>query len=66
VAAPLSTENRERLEQALTAQTGGPVRLNVVVEPDLVGGIKVEIGDDVVDGTVRARLADVQRRLAGG
>jgi F-type H+-transporting ATPase subunit delta len=38
----------------------------VVVEPDLVGGIKVEIGDDVVDGTVRARLADVQRRLAGG
>lgn len=66
VAAPLSTENRERLEQALTAQAGGPVRLNVVVEPDLVGGIKVEIGDDVVDGTVRARLADVQRRLAGG
>jgi F-type H+-transporting ATPase subunit delta len=63
-AAPLSTRHRGRLEQALAAQTGGPVHLNVVVEPDLVGGIKVEIGDEVVDGTVRSRLADVERRLA--
>jgi F-type H+-transporting ATPase subunit delta len=63
-AAPLSTRHRDRLEQALAAQTGGPVHLNVVVEPDLVGGIKVEIGDEVVDGTVRSRLADVERRLA--
>jgi F-type H+-transporting ATPase subunit delta len=63
-AGPLSTQHRERLEQALAAQTGGPVHLNVVVEPDLVGGIKVEIGDEVVDGTVRSRLADVERRLA--
>ena len=46
------------LSSALAAQAGGPVRLNVVVDPDLVGGIKVEIGDDVVDGTVRSRLAD--------
>ena len=65
VAAPLTQQHRERLEQALAAQTGGPVHLNVVVEPDLVGGIKVEIGDEVVDGTVRSRLADVERRLAG-
>jgi F-type H+-transporting ATPase subunit delta len=64
VAAPLSTEHRERLERALSAQVGKAVLLNVVVEPDLVGGLKVEIGDDVVDGTVRSRLADLQRRLA--
>lgn len=64
VASPLNTEQRDRLEQALAAQVGHPVRLNVVVEPGLVGGIMVEIGDDVVDGTVRSRLADVQRRLA--
>jgi F-type H+-transporting ATPase subunit delta len=63
-AAPLSPEHRERLERALSAQAGRQVRLNVVVEPDLVGGLKVEIGDDVVDGTVRSRLADLQRRLA--
>ncbi|HET6686534.1 MAG TPA: F0F1 ATP synthase subunit delta [Jiangellaceae bacterium] len=65
VAAPLTTRHRERLEQVLAAQTGGPVHLNVVVEPDMVGGVKVEIGDEVVDGTVRSRLADVERQLAG-
>ncbi|HZY27878.1 MAG TPA: F0F1 ATP synthase subunit delta [Jiangellaceae bacterium] len=64
VAAPLSSEHRERLERALSAQAGRAVQLNVVVEPGLVGGLKVEIGDDVVDGTVRSRLADLQRRLA--
>ncbi|MGH8775937.1 MAG: F0F1 ATP synthase subunit delta [Jiangellaceae bacterium] len=65
VASSMTAEHRERLEQALAAQAGRPVRLNVVVEPGLVGGLKIEIGDDVVDGTVRARLDDVQRRLAG-
>jgi F-type H+-transporting ATPase subunit delta len=65
VAAPLSPRHRQRLEQALAAQTGGPVHLNVVVDPDLVGGVKVEIGDEVVDGSVRSRLADAERRLAG-
>jgi F-type H+-transporting ATPase subunit delta len=40
------------------------VQLNVVVEPDVVGGIKVEIGDEVVDGTVIGRLEDARRRLA--
>ena len=64
VATPLSPEHRDRLEQALATQAGRAVRLNVVVEPELVGGIKVEIGDDVVDGTVRSRIDDVRRRLA--
>ena len=39
------------------------MHLNVVVEPDMVGGVKVEIEDEVVDGTVRSRLADVERQL---
>ena len=64
VASVLSQEHRDRLENALAAQAGGPVRLNVVVDPDLVGGVKVEIGDEVVDGTVQNRIAELQRRLA--
>jgi F-type H+-transporting ATPase subunit delta len=60
----LSPEHRDRLENALTAQAGGPVRLNVVVDPDLVGGVKVEIGDEVVDGTVQSRIAELERLLA--
>jgi len=64
VARPLSDEHRERLQRALSTQAGMEVQLNVVVEPDVVGGIKVEIGDEVVDGTVIGRLEDARRRLA--
>ena len=65
VAPALSDAERSRLEQALTAQYGRPVHLNIQVEPALVGGMRVEIGDDVIDGTVAARLDDVRRKLAG-
>lgn len=64
VARPLSDEHRDRLRRALSAQAGTEVQLNVVVEPGLVGGIKVEIGDEIVDGTVIGRLEDARRQLA--
>jgi F-type H+-transporting ATPase subunit delta len=64
VASALAPEHRDRLENALATQAGGPVRLNVVVDPELVGGVKVEIGDEVVDGTVQSRIAELERRLA--
>ena len=41
------------------------IHLNVVVDPDVIGGIRVEIGDDVIDGTVSSRLDEARRRLAG-
>lgn len=66
VAAALSDEHRDRLRSALSAQVGASVRLNVVVEPELIGGIKVEIGDEVVDGTILGRLDDARRRLVAG
>ncbi|MCM0619184.1 F0F1 ATP synthase subunit delta [Nocardioides bruguierae] len=65
VAQPLSDTDRERLAQALTRQYGRPVHLNLVVDPALLGGMRVEIGDDVIDGTVSGRLADARRSLAG-
>ena len=34
------------------ASTASTVHLNVVVDPDLIGGMRVEIGDDVIDGTI--------------
>ena len=54
-----------RLVEALGKQYRTDVHLHVVVEPDLVGGLRVEIGDDVIDGTVASRLDDARRRLAG-
>lgn len=65
VASELTQEHRDRLERALSAQAGAPVQLNVVVEQGLVGGVKVEIGDEVVDGTILGRLEDARRQLAG-
>ena len=37
----------------------------MVVDPEVIGGIRVEIGDDVIDGTVASRLDEARRRLAG-
>ncbi|TDE15030.1 F0F1 ATP synthase subunit delta [Jiangella asiatica] len=66
VAAPLTDQHRERLERALATRAGGPVLLNVIVEPGLVGGIKVELGDEVVDGTVTSRLDTARRQVVVG
>jgi F-type H+-transporting ATPase subunit delta len=65
VARELPDNELERLRTALTAQYGRDLHLNVVVEPELIGGLRVEIGDDVIDGTVASRLHDARRRLAG-
>ena len=54
-----------RLQGALTAQYDREVHLNVIVDPRVIGGIRVEIGDDVIDGTVVSRLDDARRKLAG-
>lgn len=65
VAHPLDGADLQRLQGVLARQYGRPVQLNVVVDPELLGGVKVEIGDDVIDGTVANRLDEARRRLAG-
>ena len=65
VAKELSAGDQERLSAALSRQYDRPVHLNVILEPGLIGGIRVEIGDDVIDGTVSGKLEDAQRKLAG-
>jgi F-type H+-transporting ATPase subunit delta len=65
VAHPLSDADRQRLTDALSRQYDRAVHLNVVVDPEVIGGIRVEIGNHVIDGTVASRLDDARRRLAG-
>lgn len=65
VAHPLGDAERQRLTDALSRTYGRQVRLNVVVDPEVIGGIRVEVGDDVIDGTVSSRLDDARRKLAG-
>ena len=64
-ARPLGVSEISRLTQALGKAYDATVHLHVVQDPDLVGGIRVEIGDDVIDGSVSAKLDNARRRIAG-
>jgi F-type H+-transporting ATPase subunit delta len=61
----LSATDQQRLAEALSTQYDTTVQLHVVLDPGLIGGLKVEIGDDVIDGTVSSRLDDARRKVAG-
>jgi F-type H+-transporting ATPase subunit delta len=63
VASPLSDEHRERLTEVLSQQHDRKIHLNVVVDPEVLGGVRVSVGDEVLDSTVEARLKQAQRRL---
>jgi F-type H+-transporting ATPase subunit delta len=64
VAAELTAAQRQRLASALTSAYGQGIHLNVVHDPAVVGGMSVQIGDELVDGTAASRLAEVRRKLA--
>jgi F-type H+-transporting ATPase subunit delta len=64
VAQPLSTEQRERLRRTLSTQVGREVAVQEVIDPDVLGGVRVELGDEVIEGTVAGRLEQA-RRLFG-
>ncbi len=63
--APLSETQARRLEAALSARYGIAVTLNTVIDPTVVGGLRVQIADDVIDASVSTRLADLRQRIAG-
>jgi len=65
VARALSDADQKRLAEVLGRQYATTVHLNVVVDPDVIGGVRVEIGDEVIDGTIASRLDDARRRLVG-
>ena len=64
VAQPLAPEQEERLRAALSRQVGREVNVRVVIDPTVVGGVRVSLGDEVIEGTVAGRLTDAQRKLA--
>jgi F-type H+-transporting ATPase subunit delta len=64
-AVELSAAQRKRLASILKETYGRDMQVNVAVDPEVLGGIKIQVGSEVVDGTVVARLADARRRLVG-
>jgi len=64
VARPLEAAQETRLQASLTRLYGREVSLQVDVDPTVLGGLEVRVGDEVIDGTVSRRLNDVRRSLA--
>ncbi len=64
-AVELSTYQLERLTAALSRTYGRPVTVHVAIDRGLTGGLVVQVGDEVIDGSVSGRIDALRRRLAG-
>jgi F-type H+-transporting ATPase subunit delta len=65
VAAPITQAQLDRLTATLTSKVGQPVRINIEIDPSVIGGVSVKFADEMVDGSVSNRLAGAARALAG-
>jgi F-type H+-transporting ATPase subunit delta len=63
-AIPLDDERQERLAALLSRTLGRAVQVQVEVDPKVVGGLLVQIGDEVIDGSTLNRLREARRALA--
>ena len=59
----LSQAQLERLGRALNAVYGRELKLDVSVDPAVLGGLRVQVGDEVIDGTVETRMSDLARSI---
>lgn len=62
-ATPLSKEQVEKLIAIYSAKTGHPVHINSVVDSTVMGGMRIQVGDEVTDNTVVAQLQHLQRTV---
>jgi ATP synthase F0 subunit b len=62
-AAELSDAQRTRLTEVLTRVYGHPVSVQMQINPELLGGLNIAVGDEVIDGTLLSKLASAETRL---
>jgi F-type H+-transporting ATPase subunit delta len=62
-AVELSEQQKTRLAAALAAKYDHDVHLNIEVDPSVLGGMSIRVGDEEIDGTIARRLADIRRRI---
>ncbi|NNG34151.1 F0F1 ATP synthase subunit delta [Nakamurella aerolata] len=61
----LDDNQKQRLSEALRKMYGHPVALHIEVDESLEGGMRITVGDEVIDGSVAGRLSALRRRFAG-
>ncbi len=64
-AVPLSEDQSTRLRRSLNRIYGREVSVHLEVVPELMGGIRVQVGDEVIDGSVQSQLETLRRRMSG-
>ena len=62
-AIPLDDATRERLAAALANATGKSIEVKVIIDPSVLGGVVAQVGDTVIDGSIRHRLEQLKERL---
>ncbi|MGA8116752.1 MAG: F0F1 ATP synthase subunit delta [Actinocatenispora sp.] len=65
VAAPLAEQDEDHLAAILTRMYGRQIGVRLSVDPELIGGIRVQVGYDLYDGTILRRLTDARSALVG-
>jgi F-type H+-transporting ATPase subunit delta len=63
-AVELTRQDRDAVEDELSKRLGKEIRMHVVVDPRILGGLKLQYGDRLVDASVFTRLQQLRRRLA--
>lgn len=63
-AVELSEDQKSRLAAAIKSSTGTDVEIRVVIDESVLGGLVTEIGDDVIDGSVRSRMAQLRENFS--
>jgi len=62
-AVELTEDQKARLATALASSVGSPVDVRVVIDPTVLGGLVAQIGDTVIDGSVRRRLDQLKQAI---
>ncbi len=62
-AVPLNEEQRERLRLRLSEQSGKSIRLKEQLDPNILGGVVVQLGTRVIDGSVKSSLSRMREEL---
>lgn len=56
----LTDDQKQRLVEALEAKTGKKIELKVIIDPTVLGGLVAQVGDTVIDGSIKTRLAQLK------